>query len=331
MDGVVGSPLVSIVVPCFNVERFVAECLDSILKQTYENIEIICVNDGSQDGTLGIINSFAKQDSRIIVIDKTNSGCGASVNLGLSRAKGKYVGIVESDDYVDPDMLEVMVGAAETCSLEMVKAGFYITYKTYEEEKWVLRAPENKVFSSTEEEGIFFEQPAIWSGLYLKSFLLENGIKFLETPGASYQDTSFNFKCNLMCKRCMVLHKCFLHYRQHEQNSIKSGGKVYAICDEYDEIVNYAKRKNKFSDFEKGIILALLMGGYKWNFQRLPWGKEKVNFVNRWSLDLKRLKGEGVMPNERLGSKKKLDYKTILHFPSLYVLRYRIKDLCRRS
>ena len=149
-------PLVSIVVPCFNVERFVAECLDSILKQTYENIEVICVNDGSQDGTLNIINSFAKRDSRVVVIDKTNSGYGASVNLGISKAKGKYVGIIESDDYVDPEMVEELVGVAEKYNLEVAKSGFYVTYSTHEVEKYVRRVPENEVFSPNFEERFFF-------------------------------------------------------------------------------------------------------------------------------------------------------------------------------
>ena len=91
----------SILVPCYNVEKYVAQCLSSIVNQTLQNIEIICINDGSTDKTLEILQSFQTTDSRIKIINKKNSGYGDSMNLGLDMAKGKYIGIVESDDYIE--------------------------------------------------------------------------------------------------------------------------------------------------------------------------------------------------------------------------------------
>ena len=99
-------PIVSILVPCYNVEAYLRECLDSIVNQTLTDIEIICINDGSTDGTLGIIKEYAAKDKRIKIIDKENEGYGKSMNRGLDAATGEYVGIVESDYLDEPDMFE---------------------------------------------------------------------------------------------------------------------------------------------------------------------------------------------------------------------------------
>jgi glycosyltransferase involved in cell wall biosynthesis len=97
---------ISVVVPVYNVEKYLKECIDSIINQTLEDIEIICVNDGSTDSSLEILNDYAKKDSRIIVINKSNSGYGHTMNMGLNAATGEYVGIIESDDFADKNMFE---------------------------------------------------------------------------------------------------------------------------------------------------------------------------------------------------------------------------------
>ena len=97
---------VSILIPCYNVEKYIRQCLDSVVNQTLKDIEIICINDGSTDSTLDILRKYENRDNRIKVISKHNSGYGASMNIGLETAKGEYVGIVESDDFVEPNMFE---------------------------------------------------------------------------------------------------------------------------------------------------------------------------------------------------------------------------------
>ena len=106
-------PLVSIVVPVCNVEKFLGECLDSVINQTLKEIEIICVDDGSTDHSLEILREYEKKDSRIIVITKPNSGYGNTMNVGTDAASGEYVGIVESDDYVKENMFEILYKTAK--------------------------------------------------------------------------------------------------------------------------------------------------------------------------------------------------------------------------
>jgi glycosyltransferase involved in cell wall biosynthesis len=118
-------PAVSVLVPCYNVEKYIRQCLDSVVGQTLTDLEIICLNDGSTDGTLAILQEYAAKDSRVSIIDKPNSGYGDSLNKGLEAATGEYVGLVESDDWADANMFESLYKAAKEHNADMVKSNFY--------------------------------------------------------------------------------------------------------------------------------------------------------------------------------------------------------------
>ena len=118
---------------------------------------------------------------------------------------------------------------------------YFYTYSDREIPAKIHRTPKGVVTSPMRDKSIFLENPAIWSRICSKSFILRNEIKFLPTPGVSYQDLSFSFLCNLMCKRFKIVDKCYVHYRQHENNSARSKDKVFAINDELHGIVGYIK------------------------------------------------------------------------------------------
>ena len=126
-------PKVSIVIPVYNVEKYLRQCLDSVVNQTLQDIEIICVNDGSKDSSLQIMHEYQAKDPRIKIIDKENSGYGASMNRGFDAATGEYLGIVESDDYAEPDMFEKLYAVAKADDLDVVKSGFFYYYSKPEE------------------------------------------------------------------------------------------------------------------------------------------------------------------------------------------------------
>ena len=115
---------VSIIVPTYNVEMYLDECLESLQRQTLKDIEIICVNDGSKDSSLEIIKRYAAGDSRFVVIDKENGGYGKAMNVGLDKATGEYIGIVEPDDFVPLYMYEDLYNVAAKNELDFVKADF---------------------------------------------------------------------------------------------------------------------------------------------------------------------------------------------------------------
>lgn len=312
------NPILSVIVPCYNVEKFVRECLSSIENQELREIEVICVNDGSTDGTLGIIKGFCKRDSRFKVIDKPNSGYGDSVNRGIDLAMGKYIGIIESDDYIEKDMFSSLVSMAESENLDIASGAYFYTYQDREVPAKIHRTPKGVVTSPMRDKSIFLEDPAIWSRIYLKSFILRNEIKFLPTPGASYQDLSFSFLCNLMCKRFKMVDKCYVHYRQHENNSVRSGGKVFAVSDELHGIVDYIKKHFGIREFSVGDVLyKKLTLSYKWNFYRLA-GEERKRFLDRWSEDLREFAEWNIRPSVSDGLKDRLNYAILLSIPKLY-------------
>ena len=119
-----GSPVLSLLIPIYNVQRYLRECLDSALAQTLKDIEIICINDGSTDNSPAIIREYMERDRRVKMIDKANSGYGDSMNHGLEMARGKYVGILESDDFMASDALEKLVSAADSNNADFAKANF---------------------------------------------------------------------------------------------------------------------------------------------------------------------------------------------------------------
>lgn len=116
-------PLVSVIIPVFNAEKYIKRALSSLVSQTYENIEIICVNDGSTDHSANILERMAESDNRVKVITQVNSGPAKARNTGLDIARGKYISFVDSDDFVDKEMYATLVNIAETQSADIIVFG----------------------------------------------------------------------------------------------------------------------------------------------------------------------------------------------------------------
>ena len=117
-------PKVSVIMPVHNVEQYLEESLESAIKQTLKEIEIICVNGGSTDRSLEILERYAKQDSRIRIISHGDVGLGANMNAGIAAARGEYIGILETDDYIQPDMYETLYRAAKEAHIDFVKSDY---------------------------------------------------------------------------------------------------------------------------------------------------------------------------------------------------------------
>ena len=265
---------VSIVIPIFNVERYLEECLKSVTEQTLKDIEIICVNDGSTDGSPDIIKRFAAKDDRIKVIDKSNSGYGNTMNRGLDMATGDYIGIVESDDFASPEMFETLYDAAERMDVDVVKTNYY-AYKSVPEKSETLMQvlPEElmmHVFDPVDNRKIFYVRPCIWAGLYKTSFLRDNEIRFNESPGASFQDTGFNIKVWIATDRAYLMPEGYLHYRtDNDGSSVKSASKVFCVCDEYASVEQFLGKYPEKKSALASTINAIKYETYRWNIERL--------------------------------------------------------------
>ena len=273
---------ISILVPVFNVEKYLRQCLDSIQSQTFKNFEVICINDGSTDTSLAILEDYAQQDTRFRIINKPNSGYGHSMNIGLGQCNGEYIGIVESDDYIEPTMFETLYHLAKTQNLDVARCNYYCFTQHDKFKQDLHYIPVDTVVRPLDEAAIFYQAPSIWVNLYRKEFLNQNNIRFLETPGASYQDTSFSFKVYAYCQRFMFIDQPLLNYRTDSANSsINNKDKVFCVCAEYDEILSFAKQHEQIYQRLKYHIPMLRFGAYSWNYSRIH-PKYRMDFLKTW-------------------------------------------------
>lgn len=273
-------PLVSVVIPVCNAQKYLRECLDSILSQTLTDLELICVDDGSKDDSGAMLDEYARRDSRIRVIHKENTGYGHSMNVGFDAARGEYIGIVESDDWIERDMYERLYEAAALTKADVVKCNFFCYYGEGERRDVFFGVIPSGlcgcVFRPLDDvnlEKIEFwnGKPSIWSAIYRRDFIRENAIRFHETPGASYQDASFNFKVWACANRVFCLDRALLHYRQDNVSSSvnASTGKVFCVRDEYDEMERFIASLGRDQKMLTHIMNRLRFDSYMWNIDRL--------------------------------------------------------------
>ena len=204
------SPLISVIVPAYNAKDYLRECLDSICNQSYKNLEIICINDGSTDNSEEIMRDYAKKDSRIKILSQHNQGLSASRNNGIKEAHGEYITFIDSDDYVSHDMIEELYKRAQQTQAQVVISNFSRIYSSPAREEvatYWKRLNQKKVepIDSLPEkfryqdivECAFVSPCFVWGKLYSHKFIKENALKF--EVGMYYEDGVFFIeilKCN---------------------------------------------------------------------------------------------------------------------------------------
>ncbi len=259
------------------------------------------------------------------------------MNRGFDMASGEYVGIVESDDYAEPDMFETLYSLAKEDDLEVIKSGFFHYYTNPEEKnipEYITSAvfaqrvfcPSTDFAAKMEMAQFFNAKPAIWSAIYKREFLENNHIRFNETPGASYQDTSFNFRVWICAKRVRLTEKCFIHYRRdNEASSVNSPGKVYCICDEYDSMEQDLHHHPVERGILEPVLIRIKFDSYMWNYARL--GEQyQLEFLHRFREDFLRHQAEGLIMDDYFEEGKKETLKKILTDPEKYHT-YRLRKL----
>lgn len=238
---------VSIILPICNVQAYLREALDSVIHQTLEDLEIICVDDGSTDNSLSIIQEYAAQDPRIVVITGPNGGYGKAMNKGLDRATGEYIGILEPDDYVPKEMFGELYLIATENDLDLVKADFYRFTRNAqgeEQRQYVLLDETGKRYGQllcpAEDPSCIYFTMNTWTGIYRRAFLDQYHIRHHETPGASFQDNGFFFQTFVHARRAMIINKpYYCNRRDNPNSSVKNRAKVYCMNIEFDWIRDF--------------------------------------------------------------------------------------------
>ena len=210
-------PAVSVIIPVYNVEKYLNECLDSVINQTLKDIEIICVDDGSSDKSLEILKSYQEKDNRIKILIQQNKHSGVARNNGLKIAKGEYLSFLDSDDIFELDMLENMYNKAKEDDSDTVVCNFYIydndtkesILKNRIKEEYVKMSPfspldiKDKIFN--------FSSANAWSKLFKHSLFTNNNLKFIDTICCN--DVTCVDTALALSKKISVIDKAYIHYR----------------------------------------------------------------------------------------------------------------------
>lgn len=226
--------LVSIIVPIYNAGPYLEQCLNSIVGQTYDNLEIILLNDGSTDNSLSIMQRYSANDNRIKIIDKQNQGYGATCNRGLTEATGTWISIVEPDDWIEPDMYSDMLAFEEGFAqagtpLDIVKTPYWRIWMPDTKQQRKLNCsyknrihPGRQPFAIADAAHLLCHHPSIWSAIYRKSFLDDRGIRFKEIPGAGWADNPFLVETLCQTDRIGYFDTAYYCYREETPEKSKN-------------------------------------------------------------------------------------------------------------
>lgn len=254
---------VSIVVPFHNVEKYISKCLTSLIYQSLEDIEIICINDASTDDSKNIVQYYVENDTRIILLNVDNvSGQSYARNLGINVASGEYIGFVDSDDWVELDMFEKMYNKAKSVDsdITMCQAQLYDDKEQtlYTNDYYNLKSLEkygDKVFTPEEtKDEILNINVVLWNKIYKREFLQNISAKFQD--GYIYEDLPFFFETYLKAQRINILWEASYYYRQNRQFSTmqNSDKKVYDRIPMVERTYNVLKQAPFFEEKKAEII-----------------------------------------------------------------------------
>lgn len=267
-------PAISVVIPTYNAAKFLREALDSLLAQTFTNWEAVCVNDGSTDNSLEILQEYAARDGRFRILDGPNGGYGKAMNRGMDAAAGKYMAILEPDDFLPMHAYEALHAAAEGHNLDVARGAACHFWQQEGERVYKYEGDhfaDHEVFCPLDHPRFLRFAPNTWTGLYRMEFLRANGIRHNETPGASYQDNGFFCLTTLCAKRMMLVADVVYMYRiDNPASSIHNTvGKPYAAMEEFRFIRAELEKRPPVWERAKAAFCDMATGGMLWTCARI--------------------------------------------------------------
>ncbi len=238
---------ISIIIPVYNVEKYLRQCLDSLIGQTLKNIEIICVNDGSKDNSLEILREYKNKDSRIVIIDQINQGVSVARNNALKIAKGEYIGFVDSDDWVDADFFEKLYYSAIKNDCDIAVGGIAWNFTSGELDFIDLKFKKSKIFNKTPDKYKITrvaKAAYIWNKIYKKELFEKLKLEF--EPGICYEDMMFSHIILHESEKLVTVPNTFYHYRANPLSLVHNDTpeKKLDFKNEILKTIDYVK-KNK--------------------------------------------------------------------------------------
>lgn len=327
--------LISIIVPIYNAEKYLSECIESIIKQTYTKLEIILVNDGSKDKSLELCNYYKERDSRIRVIDKENEGVSIARNTGINLSTGEWISFIDADDWIEPDMYELMLSKCKNEKADIILCNCFINKNNNEIKNSFLTLQET--FYKKKEIEIFQKKflckgikeykpyvwgiGAPWGKLYNSKLIKDNGINFV--PGLTRnEDGLFNLYALEYAQKIFYLPKCSYHYRVLD-NSLSHGKQENIIENtekNLDELVKFANKFDKDEIFVNGVYSRVITSTQQY-----------LQYLFFYDVNIKTYKERkneilNLMKKERyVIACKKFNYSTMTFFEKIYCFCYKHK------
>ena len=316
--------LISVIVPVYNVEKYLRRCIDSILNQTYQNLEIILIDDGSTDNSGAICDEYIKKDNRILVIHQENKGLAGARNSGLDIAKGKYIGCVDSDDYIHPEMYERLYNLIVSTNTDMAVCGYHPIYSS-DYKLYPMGDADIEIHTNTEAMEKLYEPfcqiywVEAWNKLY--SRWIFDKIRYPE--GINFEDNYIYHRILETVKTIVYTHERLLYYYQREDSIMRENYSLKKL----DELKSYEDRAKFFE--QKGYDYLKEKAYIAW-LERLTSHYEKLYSLENTDKYRKSIKiqvKEILTQQQWLKKYKKLyfKFKLFLLFPKLYFwLRYQV-------
>ena len=279
IKNILDNPLISVIVPAYNAEQYIRDCLDSIINQTYQNLEIICINDGSQDNTAEILNEYDKADSRFIVIHRQNKGLVSARKEGVKIARGEYICYVDADDWIDPEMYMIMYNEGMELDVDIVAVGMCREFRngtSYQEPNIIPQGIyrgeviKNKILPKVMDTDKFYQMGLSFSlchYAFKKEILLYNQLA-VDDRIQMGEDTACCIFCLYQCNSITLIDRCLYHYRQSE-SSMKRTSKTDSLqCCQilYRSLVQRAsifqERKILLKKIDRILFFYLMLSSY---------------------------------------------------------------------
>ncbi len=246
--------LVTLVIPVYNIEKYISQCIESVIKQTYRNLQIIVVDDGSKDSSAGIILAYQETDNRIIYLKKENGGLSDARNYAYPYIQGDYVIFVDGDDYLEYNAVELLIESAMHNNADIVECAYYQDFSSYKKLKSVSKYEGNDFLA--------FGCYAVWNKMYSANLLKKSGVLFLK--GINYEDINFNAKILPYVKSKTYIDVPLYNYVQRNNS----------ICHVYDEKIKmiYTSLTDIKHFYEKNGFMSKYADGVEYLFIRELYG-----------------------------------------------------------
>lgn len=255
-------PKVSIIVPFYNVESYIERCLETLVNQTLQEIEIILVNDGSKDRTINIVNKFKeKYPEKIVYLEKENGGLSDARNFGIPYAKGEYIAFLDSDDYIELNMYETMYEIAKKEKSDMVECDFYWEYPDKKRiDKGIIYNGKNEMLEKV--------RVVAWNKLIKRDVIQRAQIEF--PKGLRYEDVEFTYKLIPYLEKVSFCKEPMVHYIQREGSiSNSQNERTIEIFNVLDNVIKYYKEKNLYNKFEEELEYVYVRYAFCSSFLRI--------------------------------------------------------------